>query len=187
MSEVGEYQMVLGLKNGNIKCYELLFQQKYNTFYSFIKGFVKDEWVAEDIVQNIFMKVWINRESLNPELSIHSYLFVLAKNEVYNHFRSKLNLLQLKEINVNDAVYDDLESSYNAKEIVEKVAKVVAEMPLQRREIYRLSRINHLTNKEIAEQLNLSVRTVEKHIELALRDLRKYLGAFQFFLFILFM
>lgn len=186
MRDLSEKELISGLKVGNLKSYEVLFQLKYNTFYTYIKGFVKDCWIAEDITQNIFMKVWIHRNNLNPELSIHSYLYVLAKNEIYNYFREKSKQLSFNAIDVNSHVCNDLEDQYNAKEIEEKVAYAVSEMSAQRREIFRLSRIEHLSNKEIAERLNISVRTVEKHIELALKDLRKMLGAFNSFLLTIF-
>ena len=74
---------------GEMAAYETLFHRYYPTFCAFVRGMTKDTFVSEDITQNIFLKVWINRERLDEEKSIRNYLFVLAKHEVYNYLRTK--------------------------------------------------------------------------------------------------
>ena len=88
---MNEPDLITGIKNGDVQCFEELFMKYYSHFNQFIFGLVKDEWISEDITQNTFIKVWVNREKLQSDLSIHSYLYVIAKYEIYNHFRSKQN------------------------------------------------------------------------------------------------
>ena len=84
-----EQDLLRQLIRGDIAGYEVLFHKYYPTFFAFIKGMTKETVVAEDITQNIFMKVWLNRERLDAAKSIRNYLFVLAKHEIYNYFRTK--------------------------------------------------------------------------------------------------
>lgn len=84
-----EEELLRQLIRGDIAGYEVLFHKYYPTFFAFIKGMTKETVVAEDITQNIFMKVWLNRERLDAAKSIRNYLFVLAKHEIYNYFRTK--------------------------------------------------------------------------------------------------
>lgn len=147
---------------------------------------IKNAWLAEDITQNIFMKVWVNREKLNPDQSLHNYLYVLAKNEVRDHFRLKSNLSH-QEVQEDHRIFiEDFEGTMDVEMMTKCVAEIVSKMPEQRQKIYLLSREKMLSNNEIAETLNLSVRTIERHILLALQDIRKNLPTFYLFLFLIF-
>ena len=185
--DLSNRDLVEGLIRGDMSSFQKLFDEKYTLFYTFIKGMVKNAWLAEDITQNIFMKVWINKEKLNPNQLLHNYLYVLAKNEVRDHFRLKSNLAH-QEIQECDKVFiEDFEGTIDVGIMTERVAAIVSQMPEQRRKIYQLSRNKMFSNKEIAEKLNLSVRTVERHILLALQDIRKNLPAYYLCLFLAFL
>lgn len=184
MNDFSDRDLVEGLIKGDMKSYRKLFDEKYTIFHSFIKGMIKNAWLAEDITQNIFMKVWVNREKLNPDQSIHNYLYVLAKNEVRDHFRLKSNEAHQK-IQENHRVFvEDFDESIDVQTMTQCVADIVLEMPAQRKKVYQLSREKMLSNKEIAEQLKLSVRTIERHLFLALQDIRKNLPLYYLFLFL---
>ena len=176
------------LKQGDFKSYEAIFLRYYPKFHAFAKGMVKGDWAAEDLVQNVFMKLWIHREELNEALSLHNYLLVLTRNEVYNHIRLKNNFLKYRSlVPYDDVVRESVESYYNTAEITRIVEQTVEKMPDQRRRIYRLSKEDNLSNHEIADRLGLSFRTVEKHLELALKQIRSALSGLEFLLFILFL
>ncbi len=181
-----EQDLLRQLIRGDIAGYEVLFHKYYPTFFAFIKGMTKETAVAEDIAQNIFMKVWLNREKLDAAKSIRNYLFVLAKHEIYNYFRTKSRTFTtLKEAiaqteskggGENLPSRNEIEEKLDLAETAEQVETIVGKMPPQRQQIFRMSRFEHMPSREIAEQLNLSVRTVDKHLELALKELRKYLN-----------
>lgn len=172
------------LARGEIKAYEQLFLRYYPTFLTFVRGMLKDAFAAEDITQNIFLKVWINRDRLDPAKSIRSYLFVLAKHEVYNQLRTRSrSFTPLQEVDrksQDDAGAsfpsgNEIEQMIDLRETSERIDAVIAAMPPKRQEVFRLSRFEHLSNREISERLNLSVRTVDKHLELAIRELRQHI------------
>ena len=184
MNDFSDRELIEGLIEGDMNSFRKLFDEKYTLFYTFIKGMIKNTWLAEDITQNIFMKVWVNREKLNPNQSLHNYLFVLAKNEVRDHFKLKSNSYH-QEIKENHRIFvEDFEGAIDVQVMRERVTNIVSKMPEQRKKVYELSREKMLSNKEIAEKLNLSVRTVERHLLLALQDIRKNLSLFYFFLFL---
>lgn len=184
MLKFSEREIVEGLKKGNMSSFRILFDEKYAQFYAFINGLVKNSWIAEDITQNVFMKVWINKEKLNPGQSLHNYLYVLAKNEVRDHFRLKANSAH-QQLQGQDKIFvEDFDGTIDAKMMKEQVAEIVSKMPEQRRLVFSLSREKLLSNKQIARELNLSVRTVERHILLALKDIRSGLPVFFLFLYL---
>ena len=166
---------ISAVKKGDKGAYEQLFVRYYPTLLRFIHGMLKDNHMAEDIAQNIFMKLWIHREKLDSTQSLKNYLFVLAKHEIFNIFKAKrttmLSLLpQLNDRDIEDRGYS-IEEQYNYAELNELLIQNISKMPPQRQLIFRMSRCEHLSNREIAERLGLSVRSVDKHIELALKDL----------------
>lgn len=177
-----ESDLITGIRNGNVQCFEKLFIKYYSHFNQFIFGFVKNEWISEDITQNTFIKVWIHREKLQSDLSIHSYLYVIAKYEIYNYFRSKQNQVVERFLDgVHDiAVVPSAEDELFLDEMQDTIAATIEAMPEKRRIIFKMSRFEHKSAKEIAEIMNISARTVEKHIELALRELRTKLTPFLF-------
>ena len=171
-----EKELIQGLRKSSTAAYKQLFLGYFSIIRRFLLRMLGDDEQAKDIAQNIFLKVWLNRESLDESRSIKSYLYVLAKNEALNHIKRNSRVTHLD--GVTDASDDNgpqLTAEFNETSRI--IRQRVENMPDRRREVFRLSRMEHLSNKEISEMLNLSVRTVEKHIELALKDIRKTIGS----------
>lgn len=182
-------EIIAEIRNGSLKAFEVFFGQYYIKVRNFADGMVKNMDDAENIAQNVFMKIWLNREQLSSEKSVDSYVFTIARNEIYDFFRDASYFTSFKEKLKNHpprkAEYN-IDSEYNIKEIKKIVDDTVAQMPDQRRQIFRMSRYQFLSNDEISEKLGISKRTVEKHISLALKMIRKNLGEFLFWIFTFF-
>ena len=177
MTNSSDRNLIQGIRKGDIDSFRKLFDEKYSLFYVFIEGLVKNSVWAEDITQNVFLKVWVNRAKLNPEQSIHTYLYVLARNEVRDHFRLKSNMSH-QSVQEDHQVYsEDFAGQMDAQTISDQIDKIVSQMPEQRQKVFVLSRKEMLSNKEIAHKLNLSVRTVERHIFLAMKEIKRHLPA----------
>ena len=158
----------------DVVAYERLFHRYYPMVFNFTKAMVKSPAIAEDIAQNSFMKLWVNRFTLQPDLSVKNYLYVIARNEAINYLRSaqtkNVGLGVQQEAHHQEPTIDDWMSYAETNTLIKNNIEA---LPPQRRTIFKMSRYDHMSNIEIAVKLNLSVRTVEKHIELALKDLRR--------------
>lgn len=171
-----DYELIIRIKAGDEDSFKELFLRYYPRFRYFVVRFVNSGDVADDILQNVFMKIWINRASLREDLSMTAYIYVLAKYEIFNHLRLKSNRLIDR---FNEACHANIlstpgvDSTYDYLELEAAVKSSIERMPEKRRNIFCLNRYEFKSAKEIAEILGLSVRTVEKHIELALKTLRK--------------
>jgi len=140
-----EEELLRQLIRGDIAGYEVLFHKYYPTFFAFIKGMTKETVVAEDITQNIFMKVWLNRERLDAAKSIRNYLFVLAKHEIYNYFRTKSRTFTTLKEAIAQAESkgggiqpprNEIEEKLDLAETAEQVETIVGKMPPQRQQIF---------------------------------------------------
>ena len=162
------------LREGDPLSFEILFQKYYVRFYNFVFNLTKNSQAAEDIIQNVFMKIWINRANLRPDQSIHNYIYVLSKREMLNHIRDRKAYVQVERLVMAEQPSEEVtDQSMALKELDERIRRFIADMPEQRRKVFLLSRYRGLTNKEIAEMMGLSVRTVDRHINLALTSLKK--------------
>ena len=167
--------LVARLKEGDKVAFKLLFERYYPLFISFALRLLKDESTAEDLIQNVFLKVWVGRENLNEEKNFKNYLLVSIRNEIYQYFRYAFRNDDTDECPEVVDTSINIETELSAKELQYQVTDIIAKMPSRRREIFSMSRNEKLSNKEIAAKLGLSVRTIEKHIENALADIRKHL------------
>ena len=162
----------------DIDAFERLFHRYYPMVLNFTASLVKNQAVAEDIAQNCFMKLWLNRFSLHPSQSIKNYLCVLSRNDSINYLRSARS----KSVGLGSQFESHMQNPNNVEDWMTfaetniRLRHNIEALPPKRRAIFMMSGYEHMSNMEIAVKLNLSVRTVEKHIELALKDLRHSLS-----------
>lgn len=145
--------------------------------YNFAYAYLKTEVDSRDVVQDVFVCLWNNRSSLKEDTNLEAYLFTVTRNSVISIFRKKISereyLKHLRETAIvqhseNDEQYDYLRLS-------ERLQELVDQLPEQRKHIFRLSKEKGLSNKAIAEEMNISVKTVEDHITKARRFLKSRL------------
>lgn len=169
-----EKELVRRLRKGEYEAYRTLYKLYYLRFLKFATSLLGDSVTAKDIVQEVFIKVWLNRTKLNEEQSIFNYLFVLTKREVINVLRTRRTAELLDGV---EAVSDlGTEADVHSHEAEMIVRDKVERMPRQRKAVFTMSRYRGMSNKEISQELGISEKTVERHISLALSDLRKNLS-----------
>jgi len=178
-----EREQLLAIASGDIKSFERLFLLYQPKLIFFLKGFLHSEEISRDMAQDIFLSLWMNRERLAEVQSFSSYLFRIARYNVYNYFdrlfiQEKYTVEQVRQMNEGYSVEEDL----FLKELEARIESAVDQMPPQRQRIFRMSRYEGLSNDEISKQLNISKRTVENHLTAALADLRKVLFLFCLFI-----
>lgn len=147
----------------------------------FLYRMLKDHSEAEDITQDIFLKIWRNRTSIGAVDAFGPYLFRMARNAVYDRFDNR----SVRENYARRASllpeYELPDSAIDNRDLLLLIRMVVEKMPEQRRRIFRMSREEGLSNDQIAEQLSISRRTVENQISRALAELRKLVKLILFF------
>jgi RNA polymerase sigma-70 factor (ECF subfamily) len=152
------------------KYWQLLYVSAYNV--------LKDRQACEDMIQELFIKLWKNRAAIEISVSLKAYLYACIRYEVYRQMRSGA---------VRSDIFDDLPQRLQTpadyenieyKELIAQVSSVVGTLPQKCREVYQLSRDECLSHKQIALRLNISTKTVENHLTKALRQLRTSLGSF---------
>ncbi|PTT00158.1 RNA polymerase sigma-70 factor [Flavobacterium plurextorum] len=175
-----ELQKLIFQKNED--AFAIIFNRYWKKLYLYAFKIYKEEAVCEDIVQEIFISLWKN-SGHTVILNLEAYLFRAVKFKIANQVRNlkfdKEHLEVLDSIiapyhTVNDIEYIELEKS-----IMDQINKLTPKC----REVFLLSRMDHFTNAEIAQRLNLSIHTVEKHISNALKELRLNAKTYNYFLF----
>lgn len=180
MSNQFTYNIIEDLRNGNHKAYESIFMTYFPKVKYYINGFVKSIDVAEELTQNVFLKIWENHESLEISVkSFNSYVFTIAYRQTIDYIRSK----QVRESFYNDQMIQEpdmvcIEDEYMAEETKLLIEMEIEKMPEKRRKIYKLSRNEGISNEKIAEQMNVSKRTIENQLSLAMKRLRDIIGTF---------
>lgn len=167
-----EYMEKLG--QGDHKSFDALFMLYHPRVKNFLKGFIKDEEEACDMAQDIFFKVWTNRESISKVSSLKAYLYRMARNMVYDYYEHSLVKESYEQKQQSSSTYTDLiEEDLYAQELSILIDIAIEQMPEQRRRIFKMSRKEGLSNDEISQRLQINKRTVENHITQALADLRE--------------
>lgn len=181
-----EKNLIRSLKDGDKKALTEL----YNTFWKplFIASYniLKNKEVCEEIIQDVFIEIWNRRDDLEIKISLQSYLYACVRYKVFAEFRkNKIIRVELFEDLNTRFQHATPETKVMYKELELHIASVVENLPEKCQNVYKLSRNEHLTHKEIAQQLNISTKTVENHITNALKVLRTSLGSALFILVII--
>lgn len=145
--------------------------------YNFAFAYLKTEGDSKDVVQDAFINLWKNRESLREDTNLEAYLFTITRNSVISIFRKKITekeyLKHLRETAIFQ--YSENDEQYDYERLSTRIKNLVDQLPEQRKLIFKLSKEKGLSNKAIAEELNISVKTVEDHITKARRFLKSQL------------
>ena len=135
LPDISDQKLVVLLKRDDLKSYEVLFHRYYDLFLTFTKRVVKEHVAAEDIVQEVFMQLWLGRDRLDEHRSLYNLLFTMTKHRIYDHFRRRYNLEALRRpLSEFDAVSDEAESpesGLEAEQLRQTIARTVAAMPPQ--------------------------------------------------------
>lgn len=166
---------------------EFIFEELYNEFhykvYCYILSKTQSQYLAEEVTQLTFIKLWNNRSRLNGQLAFSSQLFQIAKTTCIDLLRKEGNRKKLGLAKTPQPAVDTVTEEWNSRELQSRLSLAVQQMPPVRKLVFLLSRNEAKSYKEIARQLSLSEKTVENHISLAIKELRRILGILLLFLF----
>jgi RNA polymerase sigma-70 factor (ECF subfamily) len=183
MAENGnDHNLVQLLQKGNVAAFDSLFEGYSQKLFGFALKYFKNESDAEELVQEVFVKVWENRQTLKSELSFKSYLFTIALNQIRKHFNKKATSLRYLESLQNEPEFIDYQAvnDDNYESALQQINLIIEQMPPRRREIFTKSKLEGKSSKEIAAELNISAGTVDNQVSEALRFIRSRLNTENF-------
>lgn len=161
---------------------EQIYRQYWSKLYIYAFNVLREREICEDIVQEIFIDLWAKRNKVKI-YDLNSYLYQAVKYQIFNHFRkSKYKKQLLMKFNLINSEYK-IDELYEKKELKAHINKAISRLPKQRRIIFQMSRYEGLSNKEISENLNISLQTVKNQISESLKSIRKSLKSFYLLFF----
>jgi RNA polymerase sigma-70 factor (ECF subfamily) len=162
---------------GNEKSFSVLVDHHWNSIYSMSVAYLKSSAVAQDIVQDVFLKVWLKREDLPAIKDFNSWLFILARNALLTALRTGK-----RQANFGGSVLDDLaepvqspERHYDYKHLNELLQQAIEQLPPQQKLVFHLSHEQGLSHEEICERLGIARQTLKNHLVRAMISLRTYI------------
>lgn len=170
---------ILKIRDGDRAAFETVFRMYAEPLCDFVQGYVGSPEVAEELVQDLFLELWIQRENWDVQESVRSYLYAAARNRALDHLKHQQVVERWEEEPRRDETYrppsplDELQH----EQLRTEVQRAIKQLSERRRVVFVLSRRHGLTYKEIAVMLDLSVRTIETHMREALKSLRDLLSA----------
>ena len=174
-----EAELLKLVAKGDERAFTELFDAYYRQLGEYVYKLTESIEVTEEIVQDVFIKIWLKKEKLLELDNFSYYLFILSKNQTLNHLRKKANdkvrqLEWLKQFEEEVYIPDD---SSVIEEYRSLMDEAIEKLPPQQKKVYKLSREERLKHEEIAKMLDISPETVKKHIKLALRFIKNELSS----------
>ncbi|HZL09547.1 MAG TPA: RNA polymerase sigma-70 factor [Prolixibacteraceae bacterium] len=169
MTRIDEYidkKLVVRFKNGDMSAFQRIYDSFCQPLYRFALSYLKDSFEAEEIVQDVFLKVWENRLDIDIQKSFKSYLYRITVNKIFNELKHRVVKHKYEQhlLHTDQQFNESPESAIQFQELNSKLDILLTKLPDQQRTIFIMSRWKGLSNAEISEKLSLSIRTVENQI-----------------------
>jgi RNA polymerase sigma-70 factor (ECF subfamily) len=171
-----ESLLVHKLSKGNLLAFNTLYKEYSGLLYRFALGYLKSEEEAEELVQEVFTRIWEKRADLKEELSFKSFLFTIAFNIIRKHFRTKSYFAEYYKSELSSDLDMQTSQKITYNSLHQYITELVNKLPERRKEIFIKSRLKGLTINEIAEDMKISHKTVENQLTDALKFIRTYLN-----------
>lgn len=180
-----ELEIISRLKESDKAAFEHLYQCYWPKVYNFTKLYITSSEEVEEVVQEVFIKLWEVRSSLDTRKNFSGFLFIITRNIIFNQFRRSFNdaFYKMTALETLEGTYD-IENELEASDLSEYIERLLKMLPTRQQEVFYLSRKEHLTYKEIATRLQVTEKVVEHSISDVLMFLRKNLKLYIVFLLI---
>tara|TARA_B100001057_G_scaffold127661_1_gene126635 strand:- start:1656 stop:2240 length:585 start_codon:yes stop_codon:yes gene_type:complete len=171
-----DFLFVEKLKKGDYDAYTLLMNDYYKNLCGYANLFTKDPSKSEDIVQNVFVKLWVYRKKIDSNIPIKRYLHKSVYNEFIDQYRKNKSVVRLEEKHLKaiNTIIDN--NSFDIEKLMTRVNDEIEKLPEKCKKVFILNKKEGLTHDEIAEYLQISKKTVEGHITRAFKILNQKLG-----------
>ena len=176
MNNISEYNLLQKLKKGDLKAYQQLYDRYHLQVYNWALKFVKIPAIAEDIVQDVFLKIWVIRERLNSQFSFQAFIYRICRNRAFSDLKKiavsgRLTLDVMEQFRSLKESPEDL-AIWNQYEVL--LENAIRKLPKQRQKVFKLCRQGGKTYEEVAEELCISKNTVKEHMVMAVKNIREY-------------
>ncbi|MEO9965951.1 MAG: RNA polymerase sigma-70 factor [Reichenbachiella sp.] len=179
MSIVEEDKLINKLKNGCHQSFTNLFHLYAKKLYNFAYKYTESHAESEEIVQEVFLKIWNKKDSINPKLSFNAFVITIAKNLIFNKIKKEASRRQYRaQIASSEMITNETENNVIFADLAELANNKVESLPPKRKQIYLLRRDSGLSVKEIAAQLGIAESTVENQMNKAIKTLKSNLSNF---------
>ena len=171
-----EKELLFRLKKDDEHAFKQLYQLYSGRIYGNLLKLLKKEEIAQELLQDVFLKIWMKRETIDPELSFRSYLFRIAENMVTDFFRKAAVDRKLRAHLISRATEEGLsaDSMIHYKESDSMLNQAIRQLPPQRRQVFILCKIEGKSYKEVSRELGISTSTISDHIVKASHSIKKY-------------
>lgn len=176
-NSINEVDLLLRLRDGNESAFADLYQRYSGRIYGNLLKLVKDREAAQELLQELFVKIWENRRMIRIESSFSAYLFATSRHMVYNYMRHLLvaQKAEARLARTQSELYQHVEEGVRYRELEESIRKAIEALPPQRQRIYRLCKLEGKSYDEVSSMLGISTATINDHIVKATRFLKKRL------------
>ncbi|MBP1676143.1 MAG: polymerase, sigma-24 subunit, subfamily [Bacteroidetes bacterium] len=180
-SKTNNTQLLHRIGAGDEAAFARFFYLYYDKLYGFLLKITRSKAKAEDITQDVFLKIWQNRDEIYDFENAYALLFKMAQNSAIDELRRQAKEVLIPAIQPDIAVKNSQQHSDNPLELMVQVElqeildEAVEKLPVQQKKVYTLYKIEGIRQDEIARQLNLSVSTIQSHMKLAMSNIQKYI------------
>lgn len=171
------------VKNGDAAAFALLYDRYWLKVYNFANLYITSSFEISEAVQDVFLKVWESRRFLEAEKNFDGLLFMITRNVIFNYSRRYFNEQNFKMTvlrGINN--FYDMEEELEVADLKNYIDKLIEQLPPHRQRIFRMSREQHMPNKEIAKQCAVTEKAVQRQITLALKFIKENLPMFIMFM-----
>lgn len=177
-SDLPDETLLSRLKEGDEKAFTAIYIRYNKMLYVLAYKYLKDSFRAEDIVQQVFLKLWEARSLFAGAINLRNYLYTSAKNLILNEIRDNFSDMEKNYAVIQNTpeFEDKLQSALEEKDLFQHFYKILAELPEQKRKVCLLKIRDNLSNQEVADKLHISVPTVKSHYSQAIKLLRDKMG-----------
>ena len=175
---IAEQQWLTGLRNDDESALRAIFDRHYPLLLGDIYRLIPDEYTCKDLAQEVFVELWRKRAELDIHTSLRAYLRRAAINRALNHIKANKRIVLEEPEDKHYTPYDtanEIQAKSRQEDLEQALADAIERLPEKCRQVFTLSRFEHLSHREIAEQLGISVKTIENQITKAMRMLREAL------------
>lgn len=180
-----DHALFLLVKKRDKEAFNTLYYKYHAYLYAVALRYLKDEDMAADTVQHVFIKLWETTKALNIDINVKNYLYTMTKNHILNQIRDNKETVSLNYINAQQEIKDksDIVQLMEEQQTIDVLHKGINSLPPQKRRVCQLKLEEGVTNQKIADEMGISVHTVKSHYRESLKILRDYFQKIQMLLF----